>query len=91
MILSPREAITFTPGLPPLRTTLMRYYENKGLGMRPGWWLRSSKACVHLVAAALLCFVTVTLALMLTFGAEVEASTPNVTPVVDQHQVHVSG
>jgi type IV secretion system protein VirD4 len=27
--LSPRTAITFTPGVPPLKTTLIRYYEEK--------------------------------------------------------------
>ena len=31
MALSPRTAITFTPGCRPIRTTLLRYYEEKGL------------------------------------------------------------
>ena len=31
MQLSPREAITFAPGVPPIRTTMVRYYEEKNL------------------------------------------------------------
>lgn len=34
LALSPRTAITFTPGVPPIRTTLMRYYEEPALGGR---------------------------------------------------------
>jgi type IV secretion system protein VirD4 len=34
--LSPRTAITFIPGMPPVRTTLLRYYEEKNLGELPG-------------------------------------------------------
>lgn len=37
--LSPRVAITFTPGVPPIRTTLVRYYEEQ-LGNGQGRWQR---------------------------------------------------
>lgn len=53
--LSPRTAITFTPGIPPLRTTLLRYYEEKNLGSTPSRWRRlRTKAEVWLSAGALL-------------------------------------
>lgn len=40
MALPPRVAITFTPGVPPIRTTLLRYYEEIMLGNGPGRWQR---------------------------------------------------
>jgi type IV secretion system protein VirD4 len=33
-----RTAITFTPGIPPVKTTLIRYYEEKPLGVRGHFW-----------------------------------------------------
>lgn len=35
-----RTAITFTPGIPPLRTTLLRYYEEAGFDTAPSRWRR---------------------------------------------------
>lgn len=54
MALSPRTAITFTPGVPPICTTLMRYYEEKWLTRPPGWIRRSVAACCTLVASSAL-------------------------------------
>ncbi len=60
--LPPRTAITFTPGVPPIRTTLLRYYEEKHLGKRPGWFIRSMTASFTLAGSALVLFVTLILA-----------------------------
>ncbi|MBI5764514.1 MAG: type IV secretory system conjugative DNA transfer family protein [Planctomycetes bacterium] len=48
MALSPREAITFAPGVRPIRTTLLRYYEEPGLGRRRGWLARFGTATLVL-------------------------------------------
>ena len=60
--LSPRTAITFTPGVPPLMTTLTRYYEESGQGKsrwkRLRWigevWLASLLLLVLAAAAAVM-------------------------------------
>ncbi|MCA9102372.1 MAG: type IV secretory system conjugative DNA transfer family protein, partial [Planctomycetales bacterium] len=44
MALSQREAITFIPGVLPIRTTLLRFYENKSLGLKPHWARRLVEA-----------------------------------------------
>lgn len=44
MALSPREAITFAPGVRPIRTTLLLYYEEPRLGRRSGWLARIATA-----------------------------------------------
>ena len=56
-----RIAITFTPGLPPLWTTLVKYFEEPNLGKEPGWWERcwssakiAAKCAAVLLAALLL-------------------------------------
>jgi type IV secretion system protein VirD4 len=48
MALSPREAITFAPGVRPIRTTLLRYYEEPRLGRRGGWLARFGTATLIL-------------------------------------------
>lgn len=48
MALSPREAITFAPGVRPIRTTLLRYYEERRLGRRCGWLSRFATATLIL-------------------------------------------
>ena len=53
MALPPRTAITFTPGVPPVCTTLVRYYEEPNLGRGPGWWSRF-KAAVQVAGLSLL-------------------------------------
>ena len=57
MMLSPREAITFTPGVPPIFSTLMRYYEEKNLGKRPSWFTRARRACGYLAASVMFCLL----------------------------------
>jgi type IV secretion system protein VirD4 len=45
MALPPRTAITFTPGLRPICTTLIRYYEEPALFRRPGRARRFIRSC----------------------------------------------
>ncbi len=80
MMLSPREAITFTPGVPPMFTTLIRYYEEKNLGKRPGWFSRWRKACMNCLAAALFCFLALFLAFLMTLVADHEHDTRGGSP-----------
>lgn len=56
MALPERTAITFTPGVPPVCTTLVRYYEEPGLGRRPGWW-EGCKAAAKVAFGSLLLLV----------------------------------
>lgn len=53
--LSPRQAITFTPGVPPICTTLLRYYEEPSIGHRPGRIERLLTASKVLAMSLLLC------------------------------------
>ena len=48
LALGARTAITFTPGIPPLRTTLVRYYEG---GFHDGWkpWARLKMFALSIV------------------------------------------
>ena len=53
-----RTAITFTPGVPPIWTTLVRYYEESLVGNGPGWLERFAAALgVLFKSAALLAMV----------------------------------
>lgn len=57
MVLSPRIAICFTPGVPPIWTTLVRYYEESLVIRQPGLWIRFLAATRVLVKASVLLFV----------------------------------
>lgn len=55
-----RSAITFTPGVPPLHTTLVRYYEEPSLGKGQSRWKRFRiRAEVWVAAVLLLSLVSV--------------------------------
>ena len=71
--LSPRVAITFTPGLPPIATRLIRYYEEK---LCPGRMRRFGSALWMLVKAAILCIVSLTIAAALTRAVAAPARQP---------------
>ena len=45
LALDERTAITFTPGVPPIRTRLVRYYENDQPQRGSGWRGRRCSAC----------------------------------------------
>jgi type IV secretion system protein VirD4 len=63
--LPPRVAITFTSGVPPIRTTLLRYYEEN---IRPGWVRRVVAACVALAMAVGFCVLSMSLAALMTLA-----------------------
>jgi type IV secretion system protein VirD4 len=55
MSLPARTAITFTSGVPPIATTLVRYYEEKHLGNRMGCVRHFGLACLTLLMSAVVC------------------------------------
>jgi type IV secretion system protein VirD4 len=57
LALSQRIAITFTPGVPPIWTTLMRYYEESFVVRQPGCWARFQAAARVVVKAFVVLFV----------------------------------
>lgn len=63
--LPPREAITFTPGVPPIRTTLLRYYEEN---FRRSGLRRSLAACATLTASFVYLVLSLLLAIVLTLA-----------------------
>ncbi len=60
--LHPRVAITFTPGVPPIRTWLTRYYEEDRQPSTASPVQRSLAACNTFITAAFLCLLSVGLA-----------------------------
>ena len=76
MMLSPRSAITFTPGMPPIRTTLLRYYEEKNLGKPAGLLRRIGSACATLAASAAVFLLSIVAASVLVSMAEGEPGQP---------------
>jgi type IV secretion system protein VirD4 len=59
--LSPRTAITFTPGVPPLMTTLVPYYEEPKLG-EPPWRSKKTRLVIWQQAISILLLTAATLA-----------------------------
>jgi type IV secretion system protein VirD4 len=53
LALSDRIVITFTPGVPPIWTNRIRYFEERHLGRRPGWGQRF-KAMANVVSGSLI-------------------------------------
>jgi len=66
MAMSPRTAIAFPPNMPPVRTNLLRYYEEKRIAGRPGWLTRARLACATLFVATVFLAFMATLAIVLT-------------------------
>lgn len=78
MQLSPRTAITFCPGMPPIATTLLRYYEER---FNPGRIRRAFAAIRVLIASVLVFGLTVGLAFGLSsIEKPAPAMEPRVTP-----------
>jgi type IV secretion system protein VirD4 len=83
--LSPRTAITLTPGLPPICTTLLRYYEEKWLQRPPGVIRRLTAACCTVLSSLVLFVATAAAALALTLAVKDEPWAQQVTtPQVQQ-------
>jgi type IV secretion system protein VirD4 len=64
--LNPRTAVTFTPGIPPICTTLLRYYEEKTLARPIGLTRRTLSACLLFAASAIVCAASIAMAAILT-------------------------
>ena len=63
--LSERIAITFTPGVPPIWTTLVRYYEESLVGRPSGFFARFRAAAWMLIQSAALLAVSYWIAVSL--------------------------
>ncbi len=81
--LPPRTAITFTPGVPPVATTLLRFYEERRLGQGLGRLGRSLAALNMLLKAASFCAASLVLAYIMTLVVEQAASAPPVHQSVE--------
>jgi type IV secretion system protein VirD4 len=67
LALPARTAITFVPGMPPVCTTLVRYYEeSNSFGKPAGWLMQSYHACEALLAAVIVCGMFLGLAVLLS-------------------------
>jgi len=66
MALDPRVAITLTPGVRPIWTRLIRYYEEKSLFRRRGWLMRLAAACWTLLISAALLLLAAAMAIALS-------------------------
>jgi type IV secretion system protein VirD4 len=81
MTLPPTSAIAFAPGVRPICTTLLRYYQEPGLRRREGWLVRSIAACLTLAASVALGGAALSTAAMLTSEAEKQLSASVSAPV----------
>jgi type IV secretion system protein VirD4 len=65
--LSPRTAITLTPGVRPIWSTLLRYYEETKLLKPRRWWRRAIDACRTFIRSAALLALFAVAAAVFTF------------------------
>jgi type IV secretion system protein VirD4 len=82
--LDPRIAITLTPGVRPVATTLIRYYEEPGLFRPRGMFRRIAAAGRTFLAAAFLLAAGVLGAALLTQGLQIAAQEQNQPPAPEQ-------
>jgi type IV secretion system protein VirD4 len=82
MMLDPRTAITFAPGVPPIATRLARYYEEPRIGQSPGWIRRINAACAIFTASFAFCLAMLVFAAGLTALAYEQISMPHATTIV---------
>ena len=78
-----RTAITFTPGVPPVRTTLVRYYEESNL-QGPGIWQRF-KAAMSVTFGSLV-LLGATMVLAGAFSIKTPVRDPTAQPAVNYKQ-----
>ena len=69
MALPERTAITFAPKIPPVATTLVRYFEERNLGQGPGWFKRVWSGVTIWAAAVFLIGLAGSLAVLTTNAA----------------------
>jgi type IV secretion system protein VirD4 len=87
--LDPRIAITLTPGVRPLWTTLIRWYEEKSLLRHRGFLRRMAAACCTFILSALLLVIAMASAKALTDqfnGVSQWPQQPLMAPAVHQQQ-----
>jgi type IV secretion system protein VirD4 len=75
MMLPERTAITFTPGVPPICTRLVRYYEEPNLGQGPGRWERFKAAANVVIGSLAMLFAAVLLAVALLTNGQGRGAT----------------
>lgn len=74
-MLPERTAITFTPGVPPICTTLVRYYEESRFGQGPGPLERYKAAGKVLFGSFVLLLGAVLLAMALSTNGQGQVAT----------------
>ena len=84
MALPARTAITFTPGVPPICTTLVRYYEERLYGLGRGWLRGFWKASTILVHSLVVLAMAIGLA-----GWVTEQFGPRARQIVQQIAIQV--
>jgi type IV secretion system protein VirD4 len=84
MTLPGRTAITFAPGVPPVKTTLIRHYEEKSLGRRRSRIQTAWESVSMLITAAFLCACALGAAAVLTLVAVDHAAPVSTAPVWTQ-------
>ncbi len=90
MALPSRTAITFTPGVPPICTTLLRYYEEKHLG-RGGWLTGALSAFAMLGASVILCIMAMVIAAALTMVVNEKSARQPRAPLDISHRPETYG
>jgi len=86
MALSERIAITFTPGVPPIWTTLVRYFEESNLGQGPERWERFSAAVKATAGSLILLAAVVFIAIAFSMNGQGRAAIPQ-TPATWDLQI----
>ena len=81
MALPPRTALAFAPNVPPVCSTLLRWYEEPWLGRKSGWLVRSMAACLTLVASLAFAATAVLSAAALTEAVNDRGAQHYVTPL----------
>jgi type IV secretion system protein VirD4 len=88
MALSPRTAITFAPGLPPIRTQLTRYYE----GRPDSWWRKLMQGVrANVYAAVALAVVMFSTELVKDIDNQPKFRQPRVVPGVPDRRLPQKG
>jgi type IV secretion system protein VirD4 len=76
LALSDRTVITFTPGVPPICTTRIRYFEEPNLTQLPGGWERF-KAVVNVVSSSLILLLIMAGFLVMVCSGNLRARDPH--------------
>ncbi len=80
--LSPRIAIILTPGVRPIWSTLLRYYEEKELLKPRRWWRQAIDACRTIIASATLLTLSASVAALFTLALAASIEQQNQLPAL---------